>query len=218
MTKLKFFFIIFSINFFIINSTDAEALTTPEIPVLFYGTIKIDNKLVEKNTPIFVNLKTNNNQIAFGYIQSDGNYFLEVPCKEHINENILFKINNFISVEQQCVDAMIVPKVNLDLTFLSSNGNIFYNSKVLLTPKVVEETLLVEKSLPVERALLVEKLLPKVLSVKIYTNGTLLRSKDKKIFVIKKGKKQHIKTLKELRKYYFGKKIYNVNNDILNKY
>lgn len=212
MNKLKFLLIILFANLFITNSAQAETPMLPEISVLFYGAIKIDDKLVEKNTPIFVNLKTNNNQIASGYIQLDGQYFLEVPCKEHINENISFKINNFVSAEQQCVDAMVVPKVNLDLTFLSNNGNVFYNSKVLLTPKVVEETLSAEKGLPVE------KVLPKVLSVKIYTDGTLLRGKDKKVYVIKKGKKQHIKTLKELKKYYFGKKIYDVDNDILSKY
>jgi hypothetical protein len=40
-----------------------------------------------------------------------------------------------------------------------------------------------------------------VLGVKIYANGTLLRGPDYKIYVIKNGRKQRIKSLSELAKY-----------------
>lgn len=49
-----------------------------------------------------------------------------------------------------------------------------------------------------------------VLGEKIYKDGTLVRSKDKKIYVFVKGRKVHIKSLTEIRKYYRGKAIINI--------
>jgi hypothetical protein len=40
-----------------------------------------------------------------------------------------------------------------------------------------------------------------VLGVKIYANGTLLSGPDHRVYVIKNGKKQYIKSLSELAKY-----------------
>lgn len=56
------------------------------------------------------------------------------------------------------------------------------------------------------------------LEIKKYSNGTLLRAKNKKIYVIVDGKKKHIRSLKDLRKKYFGKPIINVSDDVLNQY
>ncbi|MEK7558017.1 MAG: hypothetical protein AAB530_02300 [Patescibacteria group bacterium] len=205
--KLKFLLIFLLVGLFFTNLAQAEASTLPKIPVLFYGTIKINNELVAKDTNISVSAKIDNKQLISSFTQTNGFYFLEVPCEEYVNEKILFKINNFIS-EQQCVDAIVVPSINLDLDLITGGGAII-KAPVL---KAIKDVLPVDKILPEE------KVLSKVLSVKIYANETLLRGKDKKIYVIKNGKKQHIRSLKELKKYYFGKKIYNVNEDILSKY
>lgn len=59
---------------------------------------------------------------------------------------------------------------------------------------------------------------PEVLGTKVLTDGSLMRGSDGKIYAIKNGKKQYIRSLEELRKGYFGKKIYDVNNETLAKY
>jgi len=53
-----------------------------------------------------------------------------------------------------------------------------------------------------------------VLDNTVYSNGTLLRGSDKKIFVIIDGKKQHIINLEQLRMY-AGKEIIDVEDSVL---
>jgi len=55
------------------------------------------------------------------------------------------------------------------------------------------------------------------LGVKIYADGTLLRTPDKKIYVIINGQKNYISTLKQLAKYK-NSKIYNVTAEVLANY
>jgi len=50
-----------------------------------------------------------------------------------------------------------------------------------------------------------------------YANGTLLRGSDRKIYVIANGRKQQIKTVKELAKYK-GRKIQDVTSSVLGQY
>lgn len=57
----------------------------------------------------------------------------------------------------------------------------------------------------------------KVLGVKTYADGTLLRSPDMKIYILENGQKRHIKTFEELFKY-AGQEIINVSYDVLNQY
>jgi hypothetical protein len=56
-----------------------------------------------------------------------------------------------------------------------------------------------------------------VLGVKVYADGTLLRGPDHKIYVIINGKKQPIRSLKELMKYR-GQKIIDVSAEVLTAY
>ena len=56
-----------------------------------------------------------------------------------------------------------------------------------------------------------------VAGVKEYADGSLLRGGDGKIFVIEKGQKRHIPSLKELQKY-AGKHIFDVSDTILAQY
>ncbi|MBU4216336.1 hypothetical protein L6270_02095 [Candidatus Parcubacteria bacterium] len=58
---------------------------------------------------------------------------------------------------------------------------------------------------------------PTLISKKIYTDGTLVRTPDKRIYVIISGKLQHITTLQELIQY-IGKKIINVGYGNLGGY
>lgn len=57
----------------------------------------------------------------------------------------------------------------------------------------------------------------KVLGVKYYADGTLLRGGDKKIYVLEGGKKHYIPNLEELQKY-AGHPMFNVSDEILNQY
>ncbi|MFA6466376.1 MAG: DUF4215 domain-containing protein [Patescibacteria group bacterium] len=57
----------------------------------------------------------------------------------------------------------------------------------------------------------------KVLGVKEYADGTLLRGPDFKIYVLENGHKQHIKNLEELAKY-AGREIINVSDEVINRY
>ena len=53
-----------------------------------------------------------------------------------------------------------------------------------------------------------------VLGAKAYADGALIRGSDKKIYVIMNGKKAHIRSLMELRKY-IGKPINDVSDDVV---
>lgn len=57
----------------------------------------------------------------------------------------------------------------------------------------------------------------KVLGMKEYADGTLLRAPDFKIYVLENGYKQHIKNLEELAKY-AGREIINVSDEVINRY
>jgi hypothetical protein len=64
-----------------------------------------------------------------------------------------------------------------------------------------------------------DKVLPAVLGVKNYPDGTLLRDpKTKKIYVVGVNGKYHIKNLKELRANYKGKRVINVASEVLAQY
>ena len=56
-----------------------------------------------------------------------------------------------------------------------------------------------------------------VSGVKEYPDGSLLRSKDMKIYVIKDGHKQYINNLEELKKY-AGQDIFDVSDEVINQY
>lgn len=57
----------------------------------------------------------------------------------------------------------------------------------------------------------------KVSGVKEYPDGSLLRSKAGKIYVIESGKKKHVSSLEELKKY-AGQEIFDVNDAVINQY
>lgn len=57
----------------------------------------------------------------------------------------------------------------------------------------------------------------KVSGTKLYADGTLLKAKDGKIYVIINGHKVHIVSLEDLKKY-AGNKMYSVTDQVLNQY
>lgn len=56
-----------------------------------------------------------------------------------------------------------------------------------------------------------------ILGIKEYADGSLIRGTDMKVYIIENGHKRHIHTLKELLKY-AGQPIYNVSDEVLNRY
>jgi len=95
----------------------SSPLLPPEIPVLFYGALKINDQAAPIGTKVSIHKKSDNLEIASAIIakQSD-KYFLEVPCKNYIGEMMVFRINNLIIQERRCVEVMTVPSVKLDLS------------------------------------------------------------------------------------------------------
>lgn len=58
-----------------------------------------------------------------------------------------------------------------------------------------------------------------VLGVKVYNEGTLIRGSNGKIYAVSKDQKlKHVLNLKELAKYYLGKQILNVHDDVIRSY
>jgi len=267
---LKFIIIILAISLLAPNMVLADSLLPPEIPVLFYGTLKINNQTAPVGTNVSVHKKSDNLEIASATIakQSD-KYFLEVPCKNYIGETMVFRINNLISQEIKCVDVMTVPSVKLDLNLditKTSGGGIplwllqqqqpkpvafkkeeapqaaapqilgkkIYADGALLRGSDKKVYLIVngqkkhifnlkelaqyagQKIYDVENIVLIQY--PEVLKIKVFADGMLIRGADTKVYVIKNGKKQHIRSLLELQKNYFGKKIYDVSDETLSKY
>jgi len=51
----------------------------------------------------------------------------------------------------------------------------------------------------------------------LYQDGTLIRGTDKKIYVIKDGRKYYISSLKELASKFMGVRILNVGDDVINE-
>jgi hypothetical protein len=57
-----------------------------------------------------------------------------------------------------------------------------------------------------------------VAGIKEYADGSLIRGSDMRVYQLVKCKKKHILNLEELRKYHFGKTIFNVSDETVAKY
>ena len=209
---LKFIIIILAISLFAPDMILAMPLTPPEIPVLFYGALTINDQAAPIGTNVSIHKKSDNAEIASTTIakQSD-KYFLEVPCKNYIGEMMVFRINNLITQERQCVDVMTVPSVKLDLNLditKTSGGSIplWLLQQQQLKPVVTPS----KEEAPIAPA-------PQLLGEKIYADGTLLRGKDKKIYLIANNKLVVIRTLAQLREYQ-GRPIYDVSDLVIRHY
>jgi len=265
--KAKIFLIILVISLFAPDMVLAMP-PPPEIPVLFYGTLTVNQAPAPVGTVVSIRKKDGQAEIASNTTQTAGRYFLEVPCKNYIGE-MVFRINNLISQEIKCVDVMTVPSVKLDLNLditKTSGGGIplwllqqqqpkpvafkkeeapqaaapqilgkkIYADGALLRGSDKKVYLIVngqkkhifnlkelaqyagQKIYDVENIVLIQY--PEVLKIKVFADGMLIRGADTKVYVIKNGKKQHIRSLLELQKNYFGKKIYDVSDETLSKY
>ena len=212
--KAKIFLIILVISLFAPDMVLAMP-PPPEIPVLFYGTLTVNQAPAPVGTVVSIRKKDGQAEIASNTTQTAGRYFLEVPCKNYIGEMMVFRINNLISIsqERQCVDVMTAPSVKLDLSLdmakvaVDGGGIPLWllqqqQPKPVVTPSKEEA--------PIAPT-------PQLLGEKIYADGTLLRGKDKKVYIIANGQKKHVPNLKELAKY-AGQKIYDVENIILIQY
>ena len=94
----------------------ASQLFPPEIPVLFYGGAKINNNPAPVSAVISIIAKDSNWEIASSTIKNIGEYFIEIPCKNYVGEDIVFNLDNFASGQNKCPDVMVIPSVNFDLS------------------------------------------------------------------------------------------------------
>ena len=216
--KAKIFLIILVISLFAPDMILAMPLTPPEIPVLFYGALTINDQAAPIGTNVSIHKKSDNAEIASTTIakQSD-KYFLEVPCKNYIGEMMVFRINNLISQEIKCVDVMTVPSVKLDLNLditKTSGGSI---PLWLLQQQQLKPAAPAPTAAPAIEPTVKPQILPQVLGVKYYADGALIRGKDKKIYLIANNKLVVIRTLAQLREYQ-GQPIYDVSDLVIRHY
>lgn len=57
-----------------------------------------------------------------------------------------------------------------------------------------------------------------VAGIKEYANGSLIRGSDMRVYHLVNGKRKHVLNLEELRKYHFGKTIFNVSDETVASY
>lgn len=209
--KAKIFLIILVISLFAPDMVLAMP-PPPEIPVLFYGTLTVNQAPAPVGTVVSIRKKDGQAEIASNTTQTAGRYFLEVPCKNYIGE-MVFRINNLISQEIKCVDVMTVPSVKLDLSLdmakpVVGGGGIPLWLLQQQQPKPVVTP-------PKEEAPIAPT--PQLLGEKIYADGALIRGKDKKIYLIANNKLVVIRTLAQLREYQ-GQPIYDVSDLVIRHY
>lgn len=101
--------------FFIPVIVSASQPLPPEIPVLFYGDVKINNNPAPVNTVVITKTEKSDTEIANGAVKNIGKYFIEVPCQNHIGENIIFNANNLAGGQSKCPDIKTTPSVKFDL-------------------------------------------------------------------------------------------------------
>jgi len=101
--------------FFIPILVSADQILPPEMPVLFYGQVEINDEPAAINIVISVKTKADNIEIASSTIKNIGRYFIEVPCKNYIGQAILFNIGSMISGQSECADVKTIPSINLNL-------------------------------------------------------------------------------------------------------
>lgn len=114
--KIKLILVFTVLLFCIPAMVSASQLFPPEIPVLFYGGAKINNNPAPVNTIISIIAKGSNWEIASSTIKNIGEYFIEIPCKNYVGEDIVFNLDNFASGQNKCPDVMVIPSVNFDLS------------------------------------------------------------------------------------------------------
>ncbi|MFH0955877.1 MAG: hypothetical protein V1801_01520 [Candidatus Falkowbacteria bacterium] len=212
--RLKLTVIILAISLLAPNIVFAVPLLPPEIPVLFYGAVRINQEPAPVGTIISFRQKTNNTEIASSTIQA-GRYFMEMPCQNYLNEAIVIRVNNLIATESQCVNVMNIPSVqldlNLDIAKPAAGGSVpFWLLQQQQLKPVVSTAPAIEPTVK-------PQILPQVLGVKYYADGALIRGKDKKIYLIANDKLIVIRNWEQLRKY-AGQKIYDVADEVIRQY
>lgn len=88
---------------------------------------------------------------------------------------------------------------------------------VIATTTVAATTTPIAASTPAAKPAIKPQILPQILGVKYYADGSLIRGKDKKIYLIDQGKLVVIRTLAQLKKY-AGQKIYDETDEVIRQY
>ncbi|MDO8490131.1 MAG: hypothetical protein Q7S47_01810 [bacterium] len=96
------------------------------------------------------------------------------------------------------------------VTFYDENGTATtpISATILLDSRITVHTLEIDTAIPSKTTA----------NLKVYADGQLIRGSDHKVYVVVQGKLKHVLNLKELARYYAGKKISNVDNDVISAY
>ena len=201
--------------FFMPVLVSADQILPPEIPVLFYGRAEINDNPADVNTVVSVKIKTDNIEIASSTVKKAGKYFIEVLCKNYVDKNMVFSLGDLAGGQHECPDIQITPSIKFDLRVFTEEEkegekeedespkiNSSGNSLVWLINQKNKE----EKN---------KKII--ALGISAYADGSLLRSKDGRIYLIDRGLKIYIPTLKKLQEFE-GQAIYDVGDEELEKH
>ncbi|MDO8592992.1 MAG: hypothetical protein Q7R92_04480 [bacterium] len=114
--------------------------TPPKLPVLYYGSVRINGELATTSPVITARRKTDGRPIASAATGKTGRYFAEMPCADYAGQAMVFRIGNLITAEADCVDAMAVPSVNLNLNFDSADQTVENTVSEIIIPASVSDS------------------------------------------------------------------------------
>ncbi len=118
----------------------AQDLTPPKIPVLYYGTASINNQSAAEGAVITLRRKADGLEIASTTVKQAGEYFIEVPCADYVGQALIWRINDLITHEDNCMDVATVPSVNLILNFNSANQTIDNTVSNVIIPSSISDS------------------------------------------------------------------------------
>lgn len=137
--KIKFYLLITAAGLLLGGLTFAQNLVPPKLPVLYYGTVKIDKAGATSSPLITLSRQADSLEIASTTAKANGNYFLEAPCFDYLNQLIIFRFGNLIAAEAVCPDANVAPSVNLNLNFNSADQTVENNVSGIIIPPVIAD-------------------------------------------------------------------------------
>ncbi|MDD4271816.1 MAG: hypothetical protein PHF50_03350 [Patescibacteria group bacterium] len=117
-----------------------RALTPPTIPVLYYGTASVNGVAATSSPIITMRRKTDSLEIASTTAAATGKYFMEVPCSDYVGQTFIFRINDLIAEEANCVDVAYVARVNLSLNFNSADQTVENSVSSITIPSSVSDS------------------------------------------------------------------------------
>ncbi|MDP2737039.1 MAG: hypothetical protein Q8O59_04670, partial [bacterium] len=214
----------------VLNQAEAADLIKPETQISLSGSLG-DNDVY--TSIVTATLIATDNQGGSGilkiqYSLDNGltwqNYNSPISLNDSGEYSILYKATDRAgNIETEKAQTLKInkpaPIINIIPPAVTINGSvIIIGERAVATPANASLTASSTPAIEPEVELIVKPLiLPKVLGVKYYADNTLIRGKDKKIYLIQNNRLVVIRTLTQLRKYQ-GQEICDVSDPVIRQY